>query len=65
LNVHPIASLSGTYLTVPYAALNYGVSASSGTGIYTSTLFAVDLCLKLLLTLTVNSILFELALRSV
>ena len=37
-----IEFFSGTYLTAPVVALNRPVSASDGTGIMISTLFAVE-----------------------
>ena len=42
LIVHVIAFCSGAYLTLPIVVLNLGESASAGTGITISTLFAVD-----------------------
>ena len=40
------ADFSGRYLTLPADALNSGESASAGTGIRISTLFAVERCLN-------------------
>jgi hypothetical protein len=37
-----IEFFSGTYFTAPHVALNRPVSASDGTGIIISTLFAVE-----------------------
>ena len=42
LMVHRTALLSGEYLQLPVVVLNFGVSASAGTGMTISTLFAVD-----------------------
>lgn len=44
--VHVMAFCSGAYLTEPTVVLNFGESASIGTGITTSTLLAVDLRLN-------------------
>jgi hypothetical protein len=44
--VHVIAFCSGAYLTLPIVVLNLGESASAGTGMTISTLFAVDLRLN-------------------
>mmetsp|Transcript_20795 Transcript_20795/g.31756 ORF Transcript_20795/g.31756 Transcript_20795/m.31756 type:complete len:112 (-) Transcript_20795:804-1139(-) len=57
---HNTESLSGIYVAVPEADINYGDWASEGTGIYISTLFAVHFALKLDLAFTENSILVEL-----
>lgn len=46
LMVHTAAVSSGTYRTWPTVVLNLGESASLGTGIMISTLFAVDLRLN-------------------
>ena len=46
LIVHTTASRSGAYFTVPTDVLKEGVSASDGTGITISTLFAVERCLN-------------------
>lgn len=42
LIVHVMAFCSGAYLTLPIVVLNFGESASPGTGIMISTLLAVD-----------------------
>ena len=46
LMVHTAAFCSGAYLQLPVVVLNLGESASAGTGITISTLFAVDLLLN-------------------
>lgn len=43
---HTNALSSGVYFAEPIACLNFGESASDGTGIIISTLFAVDLLLN-------------------
>lgn len=40
--VHMTAFISGAYLQLPTVVLNFGESASGGTGITISTLLAVD-----------------------
>ena len=40
--VHITEFISGAYLQLPTVVLNLGESASAGTGITISTLFAVD-----------------------
>src|SRR5437016_1202647 len=55
LMVQIIALCSGAYLTEPIPVLNFGESASPGTGITISTLFAVDLRLNWDLALTMYS----------
>lgn len=49
------AFFSGMYLAKPTVVLNLGESASLGTGMMTSTLFAVDLLLNWLFALIMYS----------
>lgn len=49
LTDHTMALFSGTHLTLPTVVLNFGESASFGTGMWISTLLAVDLRLNWLL----------------
>lgn len=53
--VHTIQFFSGVYFTDPTEVLNFGESASLGTGIMISTLLAVDLLLNWDLALTMYS----------
>lgn len=46
---HTISLFSGTHLTLPTVVLNLGESASLGTGMWISTLLAVDRRLNWLL----------------
>lgn len=46
---HTISLFSGTHLTLPTVVLNLGESASLGTGMWISTLLAVDRLLNWLL----------------
>lgn len=46
LMVHTTELISGAYLQLPVVVLNFGLSASAGTGTMISTLLAVDLRLN-------------------